>query len=305
MQKARIIYNPTSGRELVKKKLPDILVTLEQAGYETSAHATTGEGDATRAAQDTIRRGVDLVVAAGGDGTVYEVINGLAEQEHRPQLGILPAGTTNDFARALGIPRDLDEACNIIVAGHTQPTDIGKINDQYFINVAGGGTLTELTYEVPSKWKTMLGQLAYYAKGVEKLALLKPTRVHLKTKDTFIDEEIMMFLVANSQSIGGLNKIAPEANLQDGLFDVLVVKKTSIPEFIKIVTLALRGEHFKDPRVIYFRTRELKVTSKNNVQMNLDGEFGGHLPAHFKVLHEHLHVFVPLRPKNKQITETK
>jgi len=293
MKKARLIYNPTSGRELVRKQLPNILEILEQGGYEASCHATTGAGDATEAAAKAVERGFDLVVAAGGDGTLYEVLNGLAGHSHRPKLGIIPAGTTNDFARALGIPKDIKRACEIIVNGQEKEMDIGKVNQQYFINIAGGGSFTELTYEVPSKWKTVLGQLAYYMKGIEKLVFLKPTRVCIESQERTIDEEIMMFLVANSHSVGGFEKLVPKANLQDGYFDVLILKKTSIPEFIRLATLALRGEHINDPHVIYFQTSELKVSSNQEVLINLDGELGGHLPSHFKVMHKHITILTP------------
>ena len=108
MKKVRIIYNPTSGREAFRKELPHVLERFEQAGYETSAHATTAEeGDAIRAADHAVERGFDLIVAAGGDGTINEVINGMAGKENRPKLGIIPTGTTNDFARALFIPRSI------------------------------------------------------------------------------------------------------------------------------------------------------------------------------------------------------
>ena len=200
IKRARIIYNPTSGRELFKKNIADVLIKLEQAGYETSVHATTCEGDATAAARTAVERRYDLVVAAGGDGTLNEVINGLAEQEFRPKLGIIPMGTTNDFARALGIPRDIKEAVKVIVKGETLPVDIGKMNDKYFMNIAGGGRLTELTYDVPSKVKTMIGQLAYYLKGIEMLPSLKATNVHIEYDGKIFEGEVMLFLMAHELS---------------------------------------------------------------------------------------------------------
>lgn len=294
MLRARLIYNPTSGRKLVRKRLPDLLAQLESAGYETSCHATTGKGDATEAARKAVERRFDLVVAAGGDGTLYEVINGLAEQEYRPKLGIIPAGTTNDFARALQIPRDFEAACRLIRSGREIKIDLGKVNESYFINIAGGGTLTEVTYEASIRQKSMLGQLAYYIKGMEKLAYLKPTRVKLIAKEIELDEEIMLFLVANSRSVGGLDTIFPHADVQDGYFDVLIVKKTSIPEFLKLFAQAVRGGDFlTDPRIIYFRTAALSIISTEQVYLNLDGELGGELPCRFKVLPKHLTTFVP------------
>jgi diacylglycerol kinase (ATP) len=287
-----LIYNPTSGREEMRKRLPEVLAKLERGGLETSTHATIGEGDATLAAAEAIERGFDLIIAAGGDGTLYEVINGMAEKSHRPPLGILPVGTTNDFARALAIPRNLEAACDLIVKQFTRDIDVGKVNNRYFINIAGGGSMTELTYEVPSKLKTMLGQLAYYMKGLEKLPRLRPIELLLKSDEMELHEEVMMFLITNSNSVGGFEKLAPDASLNDGLFDVLVLKKTNLAEFIRLTTLALRGEHLYDPNVIYFQTRHLEVSSPDYVQLNLDGEFGGTLPCVFTNLKSHLQIIV-------------
>src|SRR5690606_30451237 len=124
IKRARLIYNPSSGREEIKKKLPDLLQKLEEGGLETSCYGTQGEGDAERAARDAVERGFDYIIAAGGDGTLYEVINGMANQPNRPALGVIPVGTTNDFARALGIPRNWSEACDIILQQHTEAIDI-------------------------------------------------------------------------------------------------------------------------------------------------------------------------------------
>jgi diacylglycerol kinase (ATP) len=287
-----LIYNPTSGREEMRKRLPEVLQRLERGGLETSTHMTVGEGDATLAAAEAVERGFDVIIAAGGDGTLYEVINGMAEKENRPPLGLLPVGTTNDFARALSIPRNFDEACDLIIRGYTRDIDVGKMNQRYFINIAGGGSMTELTYEVPSKLKTMLGQLAYYMKGMEKLPRLRPIELFLKADKLELHEEVMLFLITNSNSVGGFEKLAPSASLNDGLFDVLVLKRCNLAEFIRLVTLALRGEHLNDPNVIHFQTDRLEVSSPDYVQLNLDGEFGGTLPCVFTNLKSHLQIFV-------------
>ncbi|MFT8319624.1 MAG: diacylglycerol kinase [Bacillus sp. (in: firmicutes)] len=294
MKRARIIYNPTSGREAFKKHLAEVLKKLENAGYETSCHATIGPEDATKAAKIAVERRYDLVVAAGGDGTINEVVNGLAEQEYRPKLGIIPVGTTNDFARALHIPRDIEVAADIIAKGDTIPMDIGRINGKYFINIAGGGHLTELTYEVPSKLKTMLGQLAYYLKGIEMLPFLKATNVKIEYDGKLFEGEVMLFLVGLTNSVGGFEKLAPGASINDGLFSLLILKKANLADFIRIATMAIRGEHINDPGVIYANANHIKITSNETVQLNLDGELGGMLPAEFINLYRHFEVFVPI-----------
>lgn len=291
-KRARLIYNPTSGREEMKKRLPDVLQRLERGGLETSTHATIGEGDATLAAADAVQRGFDLIIAAGGDGTLNEVINGMAEKPNRPPLGIMPLGTTNDFARALAIPKKWEAACDIIIKQFTRTIDVGKMNHKYFINIAGGGSMTELTYEVPSKLKTMLGQLAYYMKGLEKLPRLRPIEVYIKSPQMDMHEEVMLFLLANSNSVAGFEKLAPDASLNDGLLDVIILKKCNLADFVRIASAALRGDHLNDPHIIHFQTNQLQVTSPDYVQINLDGEFGGTLPSVFSLLPSHIDIIV-------------
>jgi diacylglycerol kinase (ATP) len=294
MKRARVIYNPTSGRESFKKHLPDVLDILENAGYETSCHATTKSGDATAEARLAVERRFDLVIAAGGDGTINEVVNGMAEQEYRPKLGVIPVGTTNDFARALQIPRDITAAAEIIAKGDTIPVDIGRMDDKYFINIAGGGRLTELTYDVPSKLKTMIGQLAYYLKGIEMLPSLKATNVRIEYDGKLFEGQVMLFLVALTNSVGGFEKLSPNSSINDGMFSLLILKDTNLADFIRIASLAIRGEHINDPDVLYTKANRIKVTSDEKVQLNLDGEYGGLLPAEFVNLYRHFEVFVPI-----------
>ncbi len=295
MKRARLIYNPTSGREEMRRRLADILQRLDQGGIEASCHATTGENDATEAARDAIERGgYDMIIAAGGDGTIYEVINGMAAYDNPPPLGIFPLGTTNDLSRALGISRNWETYCDLVIRQQTRPIDIGRVNDRYCINIAGGGSFTELTYEVPSKLKTMIGQMAYYMKGIEKMVNLAPTELIIRPEgmDT-IHDQFMIFLVANSNSVGGFEKLAPDARIDDGMFDVIAVKNCNLAEFIRLVTMALRGEHLDDPKVLYFRTSSMHIEAPqaSQVLLNLDGELGGSLPGHFEVLKHKLRIF--------------
>lgn len=293
MKRARIIYNPTSGRELFKKHLPEVLQKFEQAGYETSCHATTCEGDAIEAAKIAAERNFDLIVAAGGDGTINEVINGIANLDHRPQIAVIPVGTTNDFARAIGIPlNNVLQAVEVILNGEAKKIDIGKVNDHYFINIAGGGRLTELTYEVPSKLKTVVGQLAYYLKGMEMLPSIRPAEVEIEYDGKLFQGEIMLFLVSLTNSVGGFEKLAPDSKLNDGMFDLLILKKANLAEFIRVASLALRGEHINDEHVIYTKANRVKVSNKDKMQLNLDGEYGGMLPGEFVNMYQHIDIVV-------------
>lgn len=294
MKRARIIYNPTAGREMFRKNIAEVLEKLEIAGYETSCHATTAEGDATDAAKIAVERDFDLIIAAGGDGTLNEVVAGISECEKRPKLGVIPMGTTNDFARALQIPRGIDEALDVIIKGDTIPVDVGVMNGRHFINIAGGGRLTELTYDVPSRLKSVIGQLAYYLKGIEMLPSIHSSPLRIEYDGKVFDEEAMLFLVGLTNSVGGFEKLAPDSSLNDGKFTLLILKKCNIAEFIRIVSLAIRGEHLEDPLVISTKAENIKVTSTEKVLLNLDGEYGGLLPAEFHNLYRHIEMFAPL-----------
>ncbi|MGO2629170.1 MAG: diacylglycerol kinase [Enterococcus italicus] len=297
MKRARVIYNPTSGKETMKKNLADILAILEQAGYEASAFATTPEEHSARnEAKRAALTGFDLVVAAGGDGTINEVVNGIAPLKKRPKMAIIPGGTTNDYARALKIPRDNPKAAaEVILKKQKIKVDIGKTPESYFINIAAGGHLTELTYEVPSELKSIFGYLAYLAKGAELLPRIKPIKMRLVYDEGEYYGNASMFFLGLTNSVGGFEQIAPDAKLDDGKFSLIIVKTANIFEIIHLVSLMLNGgKHISDHRLIYTKTSRLEVDvpdKSHRLMINLDGEYGGDAPMVFKNLHNHIEFY--------------
>lgn len=297
MKKARVIYNPTSGKELVKKNLADILSILEECGYEASAFATTPEeNSAKNEACRVAESGFDLIVAAGGDGTINEVVNGIAPLENRPKMAIIPAGTTNDYARALKIPRDnIVKAAEVIRKNQTVKMDIGRARENYFINIAAGGHLTELTYEVPSELKSIFGYLAYLAKGAEMLPRVKPIKMRMEYDEGVYEGNASMFFLGLTNSVGGFETIVPDAKLDDGKFSLIIVKTANVFEILHLVALMLNGgKHVEDPRLIYTKTSYLHAETldpKAKMMINLDGEYGGDAPMEFTNLHQHIEMF--------------
>ena len=300
-KRARIIYNPTSGREALRSDLVDILSIYEQAGYETSAFATTPEPDsakneATRAAKE----GFDLIVAAGGDGTLNEVINGIAGLEKRPTLAILPAGTTNDYARALRIPRNDPVAAAKLILNEDKnrfKIDLGKANDTYFMNIAAAGTITELTYEVPSQMKSLFGYLAYLTKGAELLPKVKAVPVDVKYDGKEFNGDASIIFLALTNSVGGFEQIVPDASLNDGKFTLIIVKTGNLVDLMQLITKLLRGTHIYDDRIVYVKANEVEITPLDKdfrMMINLDGEYGGDAPMKFVNLKQHLDVIANL-----------
>lgn len=292
MERVLLIYNPTSGREKASAKVNLALSLLSKAGMTLEACATQGPGDAEKKALEA-SGSYDTIIAAGGDGTLNEVINGLGMSRGKAKLGILPAGTSNDFARALGIPMDVKAACGVIFSGGTRKVDLGSLNGRLFINIAGGGNLTGISYEVPSKLKTYLGQLAYYAKSLEELPRLKPVNMRLATPDMVIEDEVMLFLTANSKAVGGFPQLAPNASLSDGLLDLIVVGNINLAEFIQLAARTFYGEHLNHPKVTYLQTPWVEITSEEEISLNADGEYAGKLPCTISIHSKPLSILAP------------
>jgi diacylglycerol kinase (ATP) len=299
-KRARVIYNPTSGRETMRNYLVDILSVYEQAGYETSAFATTPAPDSAKnEARRAAKEGFDLIVAAGGDGTLNEVVNGIADLPRRPTMAIIPAGTTNDYARALRIPRDdpIAAAKLILKKNKKFKIDIGQAGENYFMNIAAGGTLTELTYDVPSQMKSLFGYAAYFAKGAELLPRIKPVNVDVKYDDHEYQGEASTIFLALTNSVGGFEQIVPDASLDDGNFTMIIVKKSSLIDMMTLMAKALQGKHIGDPGIIYAKAANVSITPldpDDRMMINLDGEYGGDAPMKFHDLKQHLEVIANL-----------
>lgn len=302
-KRARVIYNPTSGRELLKRQIPEILIEYEKAGYDTSAFCTTpapmsAQEEADRCTKD----GFDLIVAAGGDGTINEVINGISPYEPRPKLAIIPAGTTNDYARALKIPRyDFVKAAQLIHKGQTVHMDIGKVKtsseDKFFMNIGAAGFLTEVTYDVPANMKSLFGSLAYFVKGAELLPRVGKVPVRITYDDGVYEGVASLVFVALTNSVGGFEKIAPDKTLGDGKFTLIIVKTTSIGEILRLITMLMNdGKHIHHPKVLYKKTSYVKAETQNKQQLmiNIDGEYGGDAPAEFSMYQQHLEIVTDL-----------
>ena len=294
VKRARLIYNPTSGQEIIKKNIAEVLDVLEDVGYETSAYQTTPEPlSAQKEAERAAKAGFDLIVAAGGDGTINEVVNGVAPLEDRPRLAFIPTGTTNDYARALGNPV---EAAKIIAKNQTIKMDIGRaFGNKYFINIAAAGTLSELTYRVPSEAKSRLGYFAYVAKGAEMLPRSKSRKVRITHDHGVFEGRISLMFAALTNSIGGFEQIAPDAKLDDGNFTLILVKTAKLFEMLALLIQAINGgQHVTDVNIEYLKTSKLKLEvldSKEPFMLNLDGEYGGDTPVELEVFHNHLEFF--------------
>ena len=205
MKKMLFIFNPRSGRERLRTKLLDILDLFVKAGYEVTVHVTQSAGDAQKQVEKK-GGGVELLVCSGGDGTLNEVVSGMMawSREKRPQLGYIPAGSTNDFAASLDLPKNMLRAAAIAVAGRPFAIDVGKFGDgRYFVYVAAFGAFTEVSYKTPQETKNVLGHQAYMLEAVKRIAGLKSYRMKFFWDDQELEEDFILGMVTNTISIGG------------------------------------------------------------------------------------------------------
>lgn len=296
MKRAQVIYNPTSGKEFFKGNIYKVIEKLSEKDYIVEVYPTKCPKDATRIAEESADLNIDLLVVAGGDGTLHEVVNGIAEKDNRPTILYLPSGTTNDFAKSVDIPLNLDNALKLLDHGEVASIDIGKIEDKYFVYVACFGVFTKVSYSTPSMLKSIFGQVAYVFSGVADLQKLsEPLKITVEANGEVQKLDASIFLVANSSGVAGLKNILPAARLDDGVFDILNVNSKNaaiLPEVIKNVATGLKSDLNKNG-LLHFETGEIIVKCEKKIKWNLDGELGIVGDVKISCLREHINLILP------------
>jgi diacylglycerol kinase (ATP) len=274
--RTKLIVNPASGGETALDHLSAINARLRATG-DVDIVLTTGDGDGIEAGRRAAREGYDRVLVAGGDGTLNEVLNGLAEIDgalRRVALGVIPLGTGNDFATALGVPEEPEAAVDALLAGAPAAVDVGRVNDRWFLNVSAGGFIADVSDAVRPQLKTVLGKLAYLVGGAQVLLDSAPIGARL-TDDADSrprDVSLLAFAVCNSRMIGGGRLIAPHAVIDDGWLDVCLIHAMPALEFVALLRRVSSGEHVEDERVTYFRTQGLDLAFVEPIRINTDGQ---------------------------------
>lgn len=275
-KKMLFIYNPNAGKGKIKTKLSDIVEIFVKADYEVTIYATRGKQDATRIVKNNAKE-YDLVVCSGGDGTLNEVTAGVMMLEKRPEIGYLPAGTTNDFATSHRIPKNILRAAEVAVHGESYYYDVGSMNDEFFAYVAAFGAFTEVSYETPQTIKNTLGRVAYLLEGMKRLPNLKGYNMIVKYEDQIIEDDFIFGMITNSGSVGGFKGfIGKEILLDDGFFEVCLIKVPKNPiELQAIINTLLITKDVSANLIYSFRTNNITIEAKEVVPWTLDGEFGG------------------------------
>lgn len=290
MKKIRFIYNPVSGNGILKTRLDEIIERFQRSGFQVVPHRLLGKSDVKNAFLNFEPEDYSAVVVSGGDGTVHDIVNQIKIRNINLPLGIIPSGTSNDFATFLGIPKDIKAAIDIILEGKTDLVDIGKTNNKYFINVVAGGILPSIGHKAKKDLKNTFGMFAYYIKAIEEIPNIKPFSISIITENNQVTEDVLMFLILNTSIAGGF-KIAPDAKVNDGLLDVCLIKNCTIAEFASLFIKVLKGEHINDEKLIFMQTKKLYISSNDKIETDVDGEANHDVPLEIEIAPSAIRVF--------------
>ena len=275
MKKMLFVFNPRSGKEQIKGHLMEILDIFTRAGYEIRVHVTQKQSDAAEVVARYGNR-VDVVVCSGGDGTLNETVTGMMKLKKLPMLGYIPAGSTNDFASSLEIPKRMPQAAADIVEGMPYAIDIGTFcHNRYFMYIAAFGAFTEVSYLTSQDRKNLLGHQAYMLEGVKSLAGIKPYHMKVEWDDQVLEEDFAFGMVTNTRSVGGFKGLVNQSvALNDGLFEVLLIRMPRTPVDLSNIVSYMFLKEEPNEYVYKFKTASIRMTSEWGVDWVLDGEYG-------------------------------
>ena len=275
MKKLLFVVNGHSGKGQIKKKLLDIIDIMIKEGYHVQVHTTQEREDATKVVREQAKY-YDLVVCSGGDGTLDEAVTGMMQSEVRTPLGYIPAGSTNDFANSLEIPKDMIQAAKTAVLGVPFSCDVGEFNGDFFIYVAAFGIFTDVSYATSQELKNALGHVAYILEGAKRLYTIKTYHMRVEYDGNEIEGDFLLGMITNSTSVGGFkNMTGKDVKLDDGMFEVTLIHKPK--NIIELNTIIASLTNLKDETDLIdsFRAESVKFYSEEEIPWTLDGEFGG------------------------------
>ena len=271
MKKLLFVYNPRAGKEMLKPRLSDVLDIFVKAGYEVTVHPTQAYRDAYYQIKEYEVGKYDLIACSGGDGTIDEVATGMMKRREMGKdvvpVGYIPAGTTNDFAKSLHIPRKPLAAADNAVKGVPFPCDIGKFNDSVFVYIAAFGIFTDVSYETDQAVKNVLGHMAYILEGAKRIFNIPSYKIKVEHDGEVIEDEFIFGMVTN---MVGKNIV-----FDDGLFEVTLIKTPKNPIALQEIIAALLIEQVDTKHMYTFKTKKITFDSVEEIPWTLDGEFGG------------------------------
>nr|WP_302598865.1 YegS/Rv2252/BmrU family lipid kinase [uncultured Cellulosilyticum sp.] len=300
-KEAILLYNPKAGHRTIKFQIDLIAQQLQELGYGLRLFRSAKPGDIKEYIIEHITTdNTDLILIAGGDGTVNECITGMGIKDIDIPILILPVGTANDFANSAGIPCKIQDTLNLIKEDNLKYIDIGKVNDKYFVNVCNMGLFSGVSHTVDLEMKKRFGRLAYYFKGFEEVQNYQAMDMTITTDHGVLNEKYILVLVFNGKGAGGMLKLAKDADIRDGKFNLVCIKDVGFFEVPGLFLKVLQGEHLDDSRIDYFTSSQAKIECHNqdangtHFVTDVDGEEGPAFPLNIEVIEDKFRVYLPV-----------
>ncbi|MBQ3425403.1 MAG: YegS/Rv2252/BmrU family lipid kinase [Clostridia bacterium] len=272
MKRMLFIVNPNAGQRRVNRFMPEIIRLFIDGGYRCETYVTGHRQEATSMLRDSHRR-YDLVVCAGGDGTLNETVAGMLEAGMKCPLGYIPCGTTNDYASSIGLSQDVLQAAGDILSGRPQTLDVGSFNGRYFVYTATCGAFAKASYSTPQAAKNVLGHVAYILEGMRDLTAIKPIHMRITADDLVLEDDFLFCSVTNSTSVGGILKLDSQlVALNDGRFEVTLVRNPVNPAQLGSIFVGLSTQSIPNDMIHFFSARSICVEVTEPVEWTLDGE---------------------------------
>lgn len=276
-KKGLFVINPHSGKNQIKNSLLEILDIFIKSGMDLNVYTTQSKADAINCIQNR-GENFDIIISSGGDGTLSESVKALMSisEEKRPVLGYIPAGTTNDFASTLRLPKNPIKAAENIADGKIFKCDVGGYNDDYFIYIAAFGAFTDVAYDTPQELKNFFGHTAYLIEGIRRVPNLTSWRMKVEYDGKTIEGNFIYGMISNTKSVAGMKSLSKEnVKLNDGVFEVVLIKMPQNPIEVQSILTGLVTQDLSSDMFYKFKVSEIKFICSEEVPWTLDGEFGG------------------------------
>lgn len=274
-KKMLFVFNPKAGKGKIKTHLLDIVDIFSSHNYEIIIRSTQAPRDAYEKAKE-YADSVDLIVCSGGDGTLDEVVTGIMEVDSSVPIGYIPAGSTNDFANSLFMPKNMIRVAEMIMAEELYHCDIGRFNQKTFAYVAAFGLFTDVSYETDQDLKNVLGHVAYVLEGVKRLFDIKSYHMKVSSEEVQVEDDFIVGMITNPRSVGGFkNLTGKNVDMNDGFFEVTLIVHPKNPLQLQEIMTALVMAEDNTDMIYSFKTRQLTIETDEEVPWTLDGEFGG------------------------------
>lgn len=291
MKKAVFIYNPLSGDHSVPTKLDYILGRFQEKGTLIQPYRFFNYEESNLIA--LLQQPLDYVVVSGGDGTVNYIIDVMLKNNINIPVGIIPSGTCNDFAYSLDIPPVLEQCLDVILEGNTLDVDVGRINnDSYFLSTCAGGLFVDVSFSTHHELKKNFGPFAYYLKALSEVKNRRAFRLKIETESETFEDDALIFLILNGTRGAGFSNLIKDADISDGLMDILVIKNCSHIDLAALFFKVLSNDSLNDRNVAKLRTKSCIIECDSDIPLSIDGEKGTNLPIRVKFVNKALKVFV-------------